>query len=68
MLRVRPVQVFPPPVRAARLANGGQCRESNHGGSVPSMESASQTLRQRSGIDGLARRPQHIRTAILAAD
>jgi hypothetical protein len=57
------VQVFPAPVRAARLASGGQCRESNHGGSVPSMESAAETLRQRSGIDGLTRRRQHLRTA-----
>jgi hypothetical protein len=58
--------VFPPPVRAACLACGDQCRESNHGGSVPSMES--ETLRQQSGINGLTRHPQHIRTAILAAD
>jgi hypothetical protein len=61
MLRVRPVQVLQAPVRAARLASSGQCRESNHGGSVPSMES--ETLRQRSRIDGLTRRPQHLRTA-----
>jgi hypothetical protein len=57
------VQVFQAPVRAARLASSGQCRESNHGGSVPSMESAAETLRQRSGIDDLSRCPQHFRTA-----
>jgi hypothetical protein len=57
------VQVCPAPVRAARLASGGQCRESNHGGSVPSMESATEALRQRSGINGLTRRDRHLRTA-----
>jgi hypothetical protein len=33
------VQVLPAPVRAACLASNGQCRESNHGGSVASTES-----------------------------
>jgi hypothetical protein len=55
------VQVFPPPVRAACLACGDQCRESNHGGSLPSMESAAETLRQVSDIDGLTRRPSIFR-------
>jgi hypothetical protein len=57
------VQVLQAPVRAARLTSGGQCLESNHGGSVPSMESAAETLRQRSGTDDLTCRPQHHRTA-----
>lgn len=54
------MQVFVAPVRAARLASSGQCSESNHGGSVPSMESAAEALRQRSGINGLTRRLQHV--------
>ncbi len=38
MLRVRLVQVCPAPVRAACLACSGQCRESNHGRFVTSMD------------------------------
>jgi hypothetical protein len=49
------VQVFVAPVRAASSGLWRPAPESNHGGSVPSMES--ETLRQRSDTDGLP--PQH---------
>ncbi len=45
------MQVFAASVRAASSGLWRPARESNHGGSVPSMES--ETLRQRSDIDGL---------------
>jgi hypothetical protein len=38
MLRVRPVQVRPAPVRAARLVPNGQCRDSNRDGRVASID------------------------------
>jgi len=38
MLRVRLVQVFLAPVRAAWLACCGQCRESNHDGGGASID------------------------------